>query len=266
LIGGGVSSVDIAREISPIAKQVYQSTRNGAFDIPATALPEGTSRIDEVTSFELNPPETSSAKHLPLIVRLKSGQTLHEIDIIVLCTGYQMVLPFLPQYNEPGATATSANDSTIVTDGTQFHNLHRDVFYIPDPTLAFVGVSFYTATFTLFEFQAIAVATLFSGISQLPSIESMREEYEDRVKEKGYGRSFHSLKGEEEAYVKSLMKWVNFGRSHHGLSMIEGHTKSWVEEKKAHVEKLQLLWQGFSQSGLESEALVKGPAEVEATA
>lgn len=263
LIGGGVSSVDIAREISPVAKHVYQSTRNGAFNIPATALPGGTSRIEEVISFDVASSGMSSDKHMPLVANLISGQTLHDIDIIVLCTGYQMVLPFLPQYNEPGIPATSVNDSAIVTDGTQFHNLHHDVFYIPDPTLAFVGVSFYTATFTLFEFQAIAVAALFSGISQLPSTESIRQEYRNRVKEKGYGRSFHSLKGEEEAYVKNLIEWVNAGRVHHGLSLIEGHTWAWVEEKKVHVEKLHLLWQGLPQSRPEYGALVKGPGEVE---
>jgi len=265
LIGGGVSSVDIAREISSVANHVYQSTRNGAFDIPATALPEGTSRIEEVTSFELVPSAISSDNYLPLVAHLKSGQSLHEIDRIVLCTGYQMVLPFLLQYNEPSVPAASANDSVIVTDGTQFHNLHRDMFYIPDPTLAFVGVPFYTATFTLFEFQAIAVSAVFSGIAQLPSTESMKEEYGNRLKEKGYGRSFHSLKGEEEAYVKSLIEWMNAGRAHHGLPLIEGHTRSWMEEKRVHVEKLNMLWQGL-QSRSEPEALVEGHAEVEAMA
>lgn len=258
--------MDIAREISPVAKHVYQSTRNGAFDIPATALPKGTSRVEEVIKFESIWSESSQDEHLPLIAHLKSGQTLRDIDLVILCTGYQMVLPFLPQYNESDVIASSASDSLIVTDGAQFHNLHRDVFYIPDPTLAFVGVPFYTATFTLFEFQAIAVAALFSGMSQLPSTEKLREEYESRVREKGHGRSFHSLKGEEEAYVKSLVEWVNAGRTHRGLPLIEGHTSSWVEAKKDQVEKLHLLWQGLPQSKYKSEALVQGPAEVEVIA
>ncbi|KAJ5674392.1 uncharacterized protein N7477_004326 [Penicillium maclennaniae] len=177
-----------------------------------------------------------------------------------------MVLPFLPQFNESGVTATYASDSAIVTDGSQFHNLHRDVFYIPDPTLAFVGVPFYTATFTLFEFQAIAVAALFSGTSQLPSTEDLREEYESRVREKGHGRNFHSLKGEEEAYVKSLVEWVNIRRLRHGVPLIEGHTSSWVEAKKDQIEKLHLLWQAIPQSKTVAEALAQGAAEVEVIA
>lgn len=254
LIGGGVSSVDIAREISPVVQTVYQSTRNGAFDVPASALPKNATRIEQVALFEINSTDTASPEtHLPLDVRLKSGQTLNNIDRIILCTGYQMVLPFLPEYTDHGEPIASP-DSVIVTDGTQFHNLHRDIFYIPDPTLAFVGVPFYTATFTLFEFQAIAVAAVFSGVAQLPSVESMRTEYKTRVETKGHGRSSHSLKGEEVDYVKQIIAWVNTGRFAHGLPLIEGHTASWLDEKKVHVERLMLIWQGAIPYGNTAEA------------
>jgi hypothetical protein len=161
-----------------------------------------------------------------------------------------MVLPFLPDYNE-----SELSETAIVTDGQQFHNLHQDIFYIPDPTLAFVGVSFYTATFTLFEFQAIAVAAFLSQTAQLPSLESMRTEYKERVDLKGYGRSFHSLKGEEEPYVQKIIEWVNNGREKQGLSFIQGHTDSWLEGKKAHVERLTLLFQGAIPFGNIAEPL-----------
>ncbi|KAF3384477.1 Thiol-specific monooxygenase [Penicillium rolfsii] len=249
LIGGGVSSADIAREISPVAHKIYQSTRNGAFDIPETALPSNATRIGEVATFEIASPETSP-EHLPLTARLKSGKILDQIDKIVLCTGYQMVLPFLPDYNEGELSETA-----IVTDGRQFHNLHQDIFYIPDPTLAFVGVPFYTATFTLFEFQAIAVAAFLSRTAQLPPIESMRAEYQQRVHLKGYGRSFHSLKGEEETYIQKIIDWVNSGREKKGLAPIQGHTDSWLEGKKAHVERLTLLFQGAIPFGNVAEPL-----------
>ncbi|KAJ5584836.1 uncharacterized protein N7459_004636 [Penicillium hispanicum] len=262
LIGGGVSSMDIAREISSVAQNVHQSTRNGAFDTPATVLPENASRIAEVSAFEITNPDAASDHHLSLVAHLKSGETVHEIDRIVLCTGYQMVLPFFPQYTRDEVPVTEADDSVLITDGTQVHNLHRDIFYIPDPTLAFVGIPFYTATFTLFEFQAIAVAAVFSGVAQLPSTRDQRAEYADRLKAKGYGRSFHSLKNEEEAYVKPLMEWVNSERASHGLPWIEGHTTSWVEAKKAQNERLSLVLQGR----LRWENLTKGSAGVEVSA
>ncbi|KAJ6068767.1 hypothetical protein N7499_010654 [Penicillium canescens] len=261
LLGGGVSSLDIAKAISTTANQVYQSTRNGAFDLPETALPEKTKRIGEVGSFEISH-STSPTEHLPLTVSLKSGETLQDIDTIILCTGYQMALPFLAEYNNHSISAPEANDTVLVTDGAQIHNLHQDIFYIPDPTLAFVGIPFYTATFSLFEFQAIAVAAFLSEMARLPPPAVLREEYETRIKEKGYGRAFHSLKDQEEPYVEKLMEWVNSGRAAHGLPPIEGHTKTWIEERAAMRERLRLLLAGQ----LPPDNVLRGPLEVEVAA
>ncbi|KAJ5295852.1 hypothetical protein PENANT_c001G06505 [Penicillium antarcticum] len=258
LLGGGVSSLDLAKEISKTANKAYQSTRNGAFDLPETALPEKTQRIGEVASFETSPSIATSPSpttHLPITVSLKSGEVLSEIDTVILCTGYQMSLPFLSQYNNHAISALEANETVLVTDGAQIHNLHEDIFYIPDPTLAFVGIPFYTATFSLFEFQAIAVTAFLSGTAELPSTAVLRAEYEARVRAKGYGRSFHSLKDLEEPYVVKLMGWVNAGRVERGLSAIEGHTESWIEEKAAMRERLRLLHAGR----LPRDDVPKGP-------
>ncbi|KAJ5813178.1 hypothetical protein N7447_010201 [Penicillium robsamsonii] len=258
LLGGGVSSLDIAKEISGTAKHVYQSTRNGAFDLPESALPENASRIAEVEVFESPTSTSSDTEHLPLIVRLKSGEFLKDIDTIILCTGYQMAIPFLDDYNDYGVSATEANDRVLVTDGTQVHNLHKDIFYIPDPTLAFVGIPFYTATFSLFEFQAIAVAAFLSGVAQLPSTTNLRTEYESRVAKKGLGRNFHSLKDQEKPYVDELIEWVNTGKIERGLPLIEGHTETWIKERAALGERLKLLLAGQ----LTREDALKPPLEV----
>ncbi|KAJ5256798.1 hypothetical protein N7478_012902 [Penicillium angulare] len=238
LIGGGVSAMDIAREISSVCQTIYQSTRNGAFDVPASTLPQNVSRIGEIAEFKIHAPIPDTDQDLPITAKTKSGSTIHNIDRIILCTGYQMTLPFLPQYNDNSKTVTAANDTVLVTDGTQFHNLHRDIFYISDPTLAFVGIPFYTATFTLFEFQAIAVAEFFSGNIELPSEKDLRLEYQEKLFTKGNGRSFHSLKGEEENYVKLLLGWVNEERNHNGLPTIEGHTESWVKARGEQIDRL----------------------------
>jgi hypothetical protein len=199
---------------------------------------------------------------LPLTAHLKSGQTLDGIDTIILCTGYQLAFPFLGQLNDHSISATEADDTVLVTDGTQIHNLHDDIFYIPDPTLAFVGIPFYTATFSLFEFQAIAVAAFLSGDVKLPSTESLREEYVNRLEEKGYGRSFHSLKDQEQPYVKKLLGWVNTGRVEKGLSPIEGHTEAWIQERAALSERMKLIFAGK----LPRADLFKSPLEVQAAA
>jgi hypothetical protein len=256
-----VSALDIAKEISITANKVYQSTRNGAFDLPESALPPNATRIGEIGEFKIST-STASNEHLPLTAHLKSGESFGEFDTIILCTGYQMALPFLDEFNDHSVSATEANDTVLVTDGTQVHNLHEDIFYIPDPTLAFVGIPFYTATFSLFEFQAIAVAAFLSGVSQLPSTEDLRAEYVDRVKTKGHGRSFHSLKEQEQPYVKKLIGWVNAGRVENGLPLIEGHTEAWVQERVALGERLKLILAGQ----LPRADVFKSPAEVQVSA
>ncbi|RHZ66725.1 putative FAD dependent oxidoreductase [Aspergillus thermomutatus] len=243
LIGGGVSSADIAREIGPVANSVYQSTRNGEFDLAASVLPENGVRISEIARFELQSDKALlDDEHLPLIVHLKSGEKLCGIHGIIICTGYHITLPFLQEYHDDDTSPVDANETVLVTDGTQVHNLHKDIFYIPDPTLVFVGVPYYTATFTLFEFQAIAVAAVFSGIAQLPPAEEMRAEYLGRIKAKGSGRGFHSLKDVEEHYVTDILEWVNKARASRGLAAIEGHTKTWKEAKEAQRERLKQLF------------------------
>ena len=242
LIGGGVSSIDIAKDVSTRAQTVYQSTRNGAFDMPASVLPNEVSRVSEVATIETAAAaQTSSTGHHPFTVRLKCNRTLHDIDKIIVCTGYQITLPFLPQYNDNSIPATAADDKVLGTDGGQVHNLHRDIFYIPDPTLVFVGLPLFNTTFTLFEFQARVIADVFSGIIQLPPTQAMREEYEDRVKAKGYGKLLHSLKDEEELYVNRLVEWMNDGRAERGLPLIEGHSASWKAERELVNERIRKM-------------------------
>ncbi|KAF1363703.1 FAD/NAD(P)-binding domain-containing protein [Lizonia empirigonia] len=205
LIGGSVSATDIARELSPLAHTIYQSHRNGAFDLPPSLLPENGIRIEEVASFELptsSPAALSPADPIPLSLTLKSGAKLCAIHHVILCTGYHLTLPFLPSLHADDVAARNADEHVLVTDGTMFHNLHRDIFYIPDPTLAFVGVPFFTATFTLFEFQAMVVARVFAGAAVLPSEADMRAEYGERVRVKGWGKGFHSLRDREEDGVE----------------------------------------------------------------
>jgi hypothetical protein len=265
LIGGAVSAIDIAREISSQADTIYQSTRNGEFDIAASILPENGVRISEIERYEIledtktESPDENTALPLPLKIHLKSGQTLCNVHEIIICTGYQFTLPFLPEYHNDRLTPAEADERVLVTDGTQAHNLHKDIFYIPDPTLAFVGVPFYTATFTLFEFQAIVVANVLSGIAGLPAESAMRQEYTERVARKGVGKRFHSLKDIEEAYVDDLLDWVNGFRAERGLAKIEGHTATWHQAKEAQRERLKSF---FEDSGSRRDSGIGGLPEV----
>ncbi|KAK2778780.1 hypothetical protein FQN53_001637 [Emmonsiellopsis sp. PD_33] len=252
LIGAGVSSTDIAKELGGKANKIYQSSRGGNFDLPASFLPPNGFRVGEISSFNYDPDSNSALQDLgenqaiPFLISLKSGHELCDIHRVIVCTGYHITYPFLNQYHEDDTAVESAGDTVLVTDGTQLHNLHKDIFYIPDPSLAFIGAPYFTATFTLFEFQAIAVAAVLSGRANLPSLKSMRDEYRERVKAKGFGRGFHSLRDGEVEYVNDLIGWINVDSARHGYPPVEGHSALWLKLKESLLERIQ---QRFEEKG-----------------
>lgn len=256
LIGAGVSSTDIAKDLGPVAKTIYQTSRGGAFDLPSKLLPENAQRLDDVRSFQ--PPSSSKAEEslhpsapIPLDIHLKNGRVLTNIHRVILCTGYHISLPFLPDHHEDHTLPENASDTVLVTDGTQRHNLHKDIFYIPDPTLSFIGAPYYTATFSLFEFQAVALAAVLSGKAELPSQHEMRDEYRARVRRKGSGRAFHSLRGEEVQYVDSLVEWLNRDAERLGGQRVEGHTAAW---HAANEDRLKVLRERLGAKYVEAES------------
>jgi hypothetical protein len=176
---------------------------------------------------------------------------------VVVATGYITSYPFLPELHSDTTPITGAGEGIVVTsDGEMAHNLHRDIFYIGDPTLAFVGVPYHVATFSFFDFQAQAVARVFAGKARLPTREEMRKEYEKRVAEKGYGRPFHSLHppGHEVAYVQDLVDWVNSDGAKLGEPPMLPHSDEWkrgYDEMKARTRVLFMGSADGQSSGAE---------------
>lgn len=227
--------MDIVKELVPIAKKVYRCSRGGKMSIPLSLLPPETEGVEEVVSF--TPPLPGDG--LKGTATTIDGIILTGIDQVILATGYLRSYPFLSEYNNHSMPVKKADQSVLITDGSQVHNLHRDMFYINDPTLAFVGVSAFVTTFTLYEFQAIAVACFFSGRALLPTTEEMREEYQKKVAEKGYGKPFHSLFQQQKEYVTKLIDWVNSRVAETGDDIIEGHTEVWLAEDTRVMKMLE---------------------------
>ena len=247
LIGAGVSSCDIAKESSQYAKHIYQSSRGGVLDLPESFLPAKATRIGAIERFGDIPnarTEADVGDSTAISVKLRDGTELRGIDHVIMCTGYMTSYPFLRHLHSDTLSVDQANDEILVTaEGSMVHNLHKDIFYIPDPTLAFIGAPYHIATFSLFEFQAQVMARVFAGKARLPSSQAMRDEYNLRVTKKGLGRDFHSLrgKGEEQAYVADLVAWMNKDALALGASEMLGHTKTWHEANLAREEKLRWL-------------------------
>lgn len=250
LVGSGVSSWDIAREIGPVVKNLYQVSRGGAYDLPAAIFPSNTIRIGDIASYEPVADRTSLAEDgsLPGTVYLKSGHKICGIHQVVLATGYHISYPFLSGHHSDATSPEDADEKVLVTkDGQRTHNLHKDIFYIPDPTLAFIGVPYHVATFSLFEFQAITLAAVYSGRSSLPSEAEMRKEYNQKLAEKGAGRAFHSLKDSqgEIRYVDDLIELVNQNTETEGREKTLGHSEAW---RDAYVKRWDRIKQRIEQA------------------
>ena len=249
--------MDIARDLGTVARSVYQSSRGGPYDLPSHLLPENGARVGPIRSFDTPASsELNENRSIPATVTLQSGRKLCGIHHVIVCTGYHVSFPFMRQYHADGVAATDADEEVIVTSGQQTHNLHKDIWYIPDPTLAFIGVPYHVATFTLFEFQAIALAAVFSGRAKLPSRESMWVEYAERLKRKGAGRNFHSLKkrGEEIGYVNELVDLVNAGDRKPELAL-KGHSEKWHEAYVRRGKRVEALFSAVRDPSLDIKVL-----------
>ncbi|KAI0002301.1 FAD/NAD(P)-binding domain-containing protein [Xylariaceae sp. FL0662B] len=243
LIGAGVSALDIAKEADEVGAKIYQSRRESKFDVLGSRLPGSVKRVAMVSEFVIDEPaseETSSAigdgRSIPGKVILEDGTVLDGIDHVVVATGYISSYPFLGELEKPYVSWEDADEEVLITsDGYITHNLHKDIFYIPDPSLAFIGVSHLVSTFSLFDFQAQVVAKVFAGNAQLPSKSIMKQEHRDRKARFQPGDRFHSMYMVEDLYIEQILSWINKDLAKAGLEPLPGMDTEW----KAGYERLK---------------------------
>jgi cation diffusion facilitator CzcD-associated flavoprotein CzcO len=134
LIGAGVSSLDIAKELEGVANKTYQSSRGGKFDLDKSFLPPNSERVAGLKSFKLDEgtiisleSETPGAP-IPGTVQLADGRNLHDIHHVIIASGYQTTYPFLTGLESDTIAVDDANDRIIITaDKCITHNLHKDI-------------------------------------------------------------------------------------------------------------------------------------------
>lgn len=215
IVGAGVSSHDITNQIDEVGGKSYQICRDPTRAKAARqeGLAESCERVPDVKEFILDPdqrPFLGNKEHIPGKVVLKDGRELAGIDHVVVATGYITAYPFLGDLQRPTVPVEAADDEVIVTsDGYTLHNLHKDIFYIPDPTLAFIGVPYNTSTFSLFDFQSRVLAKIFKGEARLPSEEEMYRLHRARKAKQKPGERLHNLALSDVAYAEEILESVN---------------------------------------------------------
>jgi hypothetical protein len=88
----------------------------------------------------------------------------------------------------------------------------------------------------------MVVAKVFTGQARLPSNEDMRTEYNERLRARGYGKPFHSLRNMEAEYVNELLNWINSDLQISGRSTLLGHTDKWHKAREEQLERIKALF------------------------
>lgn len=192
IVGNSSSGVDIAHQVEKTAKKVIVSARsaaNGNFDtVGVIKRFEG----DRIVVEEA--PAADKAE--------KADSALTDIDTVIYCTGYLYSFPFLHSY-------VHHSDDDLITDGTRIRNLYRQLFYISDPSIAFIGMPKNVVPFPLAETQAAVVARVWSGRLKLPSKEDQFVSLRKEEQERGTGQGHHTLKHPLDAeYQQDLTDWL----------------------------------------------------------
>ncbi|XHF98441.1 hypothetical protein AWENTII_001991 [Aspergillus wentii] len=136
------------------------------------------------------------------------GSAVSDIDHIIYCTGYKPSFPF---WDSNGSALYDYHDNRLI--GNYLHTFFRN-----HPTLSIVGFP-RVLTFRSMEYQAIAIARVWSGRTTIPSKEQQEQWEQDRVElVKRESRKFHNIEwdnGETMEYLQALFEMA-------GLPKLDG--------------------------------------------
>lgn len=239
VVGCGTSGIDMARDLEEHVSKVYMVGRKPETGPDAykslrnwqrRLLPKNGELVDEIKRFI---PPAPGAPIEEGQIELVDGRIITNISLIIFATGYQYSYPFFPQFHRDpalGAPTPEEKKNLLITDGASVLNLYRDIFYIPDPTLAFLGLSVNTSAFSFFEYQAQSIVRVLAGTARLPSTPEQWKFYNTLVARTGDGKFVHFLgKDGERAYVRHAVEWINRDAEWSGAPKITGHSEEWIK-------------------------------------
>lgn len=237
VVGNSASGLDIASQIATTCRQpLLKSTRA---DSPLVHETEHEQSVPEIVEF-LPPIDGRRA------IRFSNNRIEEDIDAIVFCTGYYYSFPFL-----------SSITPKLISNGDRVQNLYKHLFYIPDLTLAFIGLPSKIVPFRTFQGQAAVVARVWSRRLNLPSESEMAEWEKDLVKERGGGRRFHVLLFPKDfEYHNEMVAWATSAQGN-----LRGIPPKWTEEDTWFRERFPAIKAAFAAKG-EARHTIRTPEEL----
>ncbi|KAK3365326.1 hypothetical protein B0T24DRAFT_724191 [Lasiosphaeria ovina] len=197
VIGNSASGHDVTNElVSSATLPVYQSRRS-ASRWDGDAPPEGIEWKPVIKEFKLDGS-----------IVFEDGTHLDDIEAVIYCTGYQTSFPFWNVEANGRALWDYAAGRLI--------NGYWHTFFQDFPTLGIVGIP-RVLTFRSFEYQAIALARLWSGRNtlSLPPVAEQQRWERDRAERKSSERKkFHDItwdSGETVGWLQGLFGIAGLG-------------------------------------------------------
>ncbi|KAK8848777.1 FAD/NAD(P)-binding domain-containing protein [Apiospora arundinis] len=253
LIGASVSALEVANELvcGGVAK-VYLCARPSAIDSRnAVSVGDGktTEKVamvaefgafveDELGGSALSMPLNDDCP-IPAQVLLQDKRVIDGIHYVLFGTGYLASFPFLgPVLEQPLMESRDADETVIMTaDGMMVHNLHEDIFYIPDPSLAFIGVTHFASEFSIHDFKAQVLAAVWAGKARLPSTAEMQEEQKRRKRQLQPSMALNGIYLLDDFVIRRLLEWVNRDLAEGGFDPIAGPDAEWWLAFRAESER-----------------------------
>ncbi|EED17017.1 dimethylaniline monooxygenase, putative [Talaromyces stipitatus ATCC 10500] len=160
--------------------------------------------VSEKTPSLLDPSETGpNLRMMPTIeeflvdkraVRFSNGHVETDVDSVIFCTGYLYSFPFLESLRQ-----------SLTPDGSYVRHLYQHLFFIDDPTLAFVALPKRIVPFPVSESQSAYIARVWANRAKLPANPVMREWEASLVASCPEPSSLHDMKYPKDAdYINKL--------------------------------------------------------------
>ncbi|XP_054267477.1 uncharacterized protein LOC128989586 isoform X2 [Macrosteles quadrilineatus] len=181
VVGAGPSGLDIALEITAVAKQVILS--HHLKDEILTKFPDNLVQKPDIQSVSGS------------CVTFVDGSQV-QADVLFYCTGYRYSFPFL------------SPECGVTVEDNFVQPLYKHLVHIHRPTMCFIGLPYYVCAFTMFDVQARYFTKVLQGSLKLPSSLAMQEHTEAvvaRCKADGLSpRQYHMLGPRQTEYFLSL--------------------------------------------------------------
>ena len=157
----------------------------------------------------------------------QDDQQIENVDTVIFATGYLFSFPFLPFEKD-----------NLIVDGQTVLNLFQKMFYVKDPTLAFVGLPTRIVPMPFMQMQSMVIARCFSGRAKLPPYKVMQKAVEDEGNDPkklildidSELAAFEQMGAWAEGYQGKIEDWQSNDPVTGRLS------EEWIEHRHKHLE------------------------------